>query len=109
MRKLSEIKRAARALTSKQMMKLDAWLHELRSQKSLTAPGASVRCLKSARRSPRRLTARGHPLREEELPLCRGRTARPLLVCVLDREWKTQITVHREEAAEGSESTDGIG
>jgi hypothetical protein len=29
MRKLSEIKRAARALTSKQMMKLDAWLHEL--------------------------------------------------------------------------------
>jgi hypothetical protein len=69
MTKLSEIKRAAEALTRKQLLQLDTWLHEL-----LAAAEAKKLNGGKARR----------PVREEELPLRGGQATRPLLVRILD-------------------------
>jgi hypothetical protein len=43
MTKLSEIKRSVSGLTRKQLLKLDAWLHELLAAESVNPDGAAIK------------------------------------------------------------------
>lgn len=54
MTKLSEIKRAAKALTPKQMMRLDAWLHELIAATESKNTGSKRQMSKERKKAPKK-------------------------------------------------------
>jgi hypothetical protein len=84
--KLRDVKRSVRSLNYQQLVKLEAWLHDL------------IETAKQAGGGPTKHAA-GRKIYRSEM-VRRRQAARPLLVRVLDGRREDEVTVRREAAAE---------